>query len=108
MLQVGFAFEYSLIYLQSQVRDVGIRAPFDRMIPVVEISLQKPLDYAAKRLLARSAPGLLWAGQYVQLGAEVLLPVNGASGRGVGFIAQLHLFIDDLFPQTFGRPLLGA
>ena len=49
-LQFGFALEYSLIYLQTQVRDLGIRAPFDRMIPVVEISLQKPLDYASQRI----------------------------------------------------------
>lgn len=107
-LQVGIAFEYSLIYLQSQVRDVGIRPPFDRLIPVVEIALSKPLDNVSQKVTGTVSPGLLWAGQYVQLGAEVLLPVNAASGRGAGFIAQFHLFIDDLFPQTFGRPLLGA
>lgn len=107
-LQIGFALEYSLIYLQTQVRDFGIRAPFDRMIPLVEVSLEKPLDYASQRITGTIAPGVLWAGQYVQIGAEALVPINGASGRGVGFIAQLHLYIDDLFPQSFGRPLLGA
>ena len=29
----GFAFEYSLEYLQHHVKDVGLTAPFDRMIP---------------------------------------------------------------------------
>ncbi len=106
-LQIGIAFEYSLNYLQTQVRDV-LRPPFDRMIPVVELTLQKPLDSVSGKITGTAAPGLLWAGQYVQFGAEALLPVNGASGRGVGFIAQFHLFIDDLFPQTIGRPLLGA
>ena len=107
-LRIGFALEYSLIYLQTQVRDFGLRAPFDRMIPLVEVSLEKSLDYASQRITGTIAPGVLWAGQYVQIGAEALVPINGASGRGVGFIAQLHLYIDDLFPQTFGRPLLGA
>ena len=107
-LEIGFALEYSLIYLQTQVRDVGIRAPFDRMIPLVEFSLEKPLDYVSQRTTGTIAPGLLWAGQYVQLGAEALVPLNGSSGHGIGFIAQLHLYIDDLFPQSFGRPLLGA
>lgn len=107
-LQIGLALEYSFIYLQTQVRDLGIRAPFDRMIPLVEISLEKPLDYASQRITGTIAPGVLWAGQYVQIGAEALVPINGVSGRGVGFIAQLHLYIDDLFPQSFGRPLLGA
>ena len=44
VLQLGFAIEYSLPYLQSFVKDVGLAAPFNRMIPLVEISMQKPLD----------------------------------------------------------------
>jgi hypothetical protein len=106
-LKAGLAFEYSLTYLQSQVRDAGLRPPFDRMIPVVEFALQKPLDSVSQKITGTAAPGLLWAGQYVQFGAEALLPMNRASGRGAGFIAQLHLYIDDLLPQTIGRPLLG-
>ena len=43
-LQYGFALEYSLIYLQEQVRDVGLRAPFDRLIPLVEFSFETPLN----------------------------------------------------------------
>jgi hypothetical protein len=35
-LELGLALEYSLPYLQSQVRNVGLGAPFDRMIPLVE------------------------------------------------------------------------
>jgi hypothetical protein len=107
-LQIGFAVEYSLIYLQTQVRDLGIRAPFDHMIPLVEISLRKPLDYTSQKVTGTIAPGVLWAGQYVQIGAEALVPLNGSSGHGIGFIAQFHLYIDDLFPQSFGRPLVGA
>src|SRR5262249_18901992 len=36
VLQSGFAVEYSIIYLQEQVRNIGLRAPFDRLIPLVE------------------------------------------------------------------------
>ena len=36
-----------------------------------------------------------------------LFPVNRASGTGVGFLGQLHLYLDDMFP-TIGRLLLGA
>jgi hypothetical protein len=107
-LQLGLAIEYSLTYLQSQVRDIGLAPPFDRMIPLVEIALQKPLDTVSQTITGTINPGVLWAGQYVQLGAEAQLPVNRPSGRGVGFIVQLHLFIDDLFPQTIGRPIFGA
>jgi hypothetical protein len=107
-LQLGLAIEYSLTYLQSQVRDVGLGAPWNRTIPLVEIALQKPLDAVRQKITGTINPGLLWAGQYVQLGAEAQIPLNRDSGRGVGFIVQLHLYIDDLFPQTLGRTIFGA
>src|SRR6266849_3005168 len=37
VLQSGFAVEYSIIYLQEHVRNIGLRAPFDRLIPLVEV-----------------------------------------------------------------------
>src|SRR5262245_38380767 len=43
VLQYGFALEYSLIYLQQQVKDVGLSAPFDRIIPLVEFSFDTPM-----------------------------------------------------------------
>jgi hypothetical protein len=49
--------------------------------------------------------GIIWAGQYVQLGIEAVIPLNNRSGNHVGWIAQLHFFLDDLFPHTIGRPV---
>ena len=106
-LKVGFAVEYSLPYLQGQVRNVGLGAPFDRMIPLVELSLETPLDRGGGKTTGTLNPGLLWAGQYVQLGVEAILPINRASGHAVGFLAQLHFYVDDLLPTTLGRPLFG-
>ena len=37
-----------------------------------------------------------------------MIPVNRESGTGVGFLGQLHLYLDDMFPNTFGQPLLGG
>ena len=107
-LKLGFALEYSLIYLQSQVRNVGLGTPFDRLIPLVELALEKPIDRSHGLVTGTVNPGLLWAGQYFQLGAEAVIPINHATGDHVGFIAQLHFFIDDLFPNTIGRPLFGG
>jgi hypothetical protein len=53
-------------------------------------------------------PGMIWVGNYFQVGAEAVVPVNSASGHGVGFLGQLHLYLDDMFPTTIGRPLLGG
>ena len=107
-LELGLALEYSLPYLQSQVRNVGLGAPFDRMIPLVELSLESPLDRGGGKSTGTINPGLLWAGQYVQLSAEAIIPWNRDSGHSAGFRAQLHFYIDDVFPTTLGRPLFGG
>src|SRR5262249_2427371 len=44
VLEWGFALEYSIIYLQEQVKDIGLRFPFDRLIPLVEFPFQTPLN----------------------------------------------------------------
>lgn len=106
VLDLGFALQYSLPYLQSHVKDVGLAAPFDRMIPVVEFTMAKPLDRVDDRRFTGTVnPGVLWAGQKVQLGLEAVIPMNSRSGHGIGFVAQLHFFLDDLFPGTFGHPM---
>jgi hypothetical protein len=109
VLQVGLAFQYSVPYLQSAVKDFGLPKPFDRMVPVVEIAAERPLDRVDQRQWTGTVnPGVLWAGRFVQLGLEAVIPINHASGHGVGVQAQLHFFLDDLFPKTIGRPLLGG
>lgn len=106
-LVTGFAIEYSIPYLQSSVRDVGIGAPFDRMIPLVEFEFSTPFNRGGGPTTGTVNPGVLWAGKSLQIGVEAILPVNDDSGRGVGVRAQLHFFIDDLFPRTLGKPIFG-
>ena len=105
--KLGFAVEYSLPYLQSFVRDVGLGEPFNHMIPLIEVSLQKPLDRGRGPLTGAFYPGVLIPGRYMQFGLEAVIPVNGREGRKVGVLAQLHFFLDDLAPKTFGKPLFG-
>jgi hypothetical protein len=108
VLQLGFALEYSLPYLQSFVKDVGLSEPFSRMIPLVEVSLQRPLDRVEDRKTTGTInPGVLWAGRQVQVGPEAVIPINRQSGHGVGVLAQLHFFLDDIFQRSIGRPLFG-
>ena len=103
-LQLGLALQYSLPYLQSFVKDVGLVSPFDRMVPIVELAMEKPLNRGGGRWTGTVNPGLLWAGKYLQLGIEAVIPVNGTGG-GTGVLMQLHFFLDDLFPRSLGRPL---
>ena len=104
-LQWGFSVQYSLPYLQSFVQDVGLQAPFNRMIPIVEFAMSTALDRGASGTTGTINPGIIWAGQNIQLAFEAVIPVNSASGNRVGWLAQLHFFLDDLFPQTVGRPI---
>jgi hypothetical protein len=108
VLQYGFALEYSLIYLQEQVQDVGLRAPFDRLIPLVEFSFETPLDRGQRgQTTGTVSPGVVWSSKYVQFGVEALIPINERTGNSLGVIGQLHFYLDDLFPHSLGRPLFG-
>ena len=108
VLQWGFALEYSIPYLQSFVRDAGLRRPFNRMIPVVELAMNTPLDRGGGATTGTVNPGILWTGAYVQFGVEAIIPVNAHSGHNVGVQGQIHYYLDDLFPRSIGRPLLAA
>lgn len=106
-LQLGFAVQYSLSYLQSFVKDVGLAEPFSRMIPIVEFSLSKPIDRGGDGLTGTVNPGVIWAGRYMQLGLEAIIPVNSRTGGKTGILAQVHFFLDDLFPRSVGKPIFG-
>ena len=104
-LQWGFAIEYSIPYLNANVKGTGWREPFNQLIPVVEFAFSTALDRGEHRTTGTINPGLIWAGRYMQLAAEAVIPVNSRSGSRVGWIAQLHFFLDDLFPTTIGKPI---
>lgn len=105
-IEWGGAVEYSLLYLQDNVRDEGFGNFVSHLTPVLELSLSSPTDGGGAT--GTINPGIIWSGQSIQLAAEAVLPMNRESGHGVGFIAQLHFYIDDLFPHSLGKPIFGA
>ena len=106
-LKLSLAVQYSLPYLQSFVKDVGLTEPFNRMIPIVEFSLAKPIDRGGDGLTGTVNPGVIWAGRYMQFGLEAIIPMNGRTGGKTGILAQVHFFLDDLFPRSIGKPIFG-
>jgi hypothetical protein len=102
----GFTVQYSLMYLQSAVKDVGLGAPFDRLVPVVEFPIQTCLDAGCGGRTTWSVnPGFAWIGKYFEIGAAAEIPVNAEPGADIGVFVLVHLFIDDLFPRSVGRPI---
>ncbi len=103
-LHYGLIVEYSIPYLQSFVKDVGIPKPFSRMIPIVEFSFSTPVNGPSERHPESAAfanPGILWAGKYVELGVEAQIPLSDSTGHNVGVIGLIHLFLDDIAPGVF-------
>ncbi len=102
----GLTIQYNLNYLQSFVKDFGWGAPFNRMLLIAEFPLQTcTAPGCGGQTTGTVNPGVIWVGKYYQLGLEAAIPFNHASGTHTGILAQLHFFIDDLYPQSLGRPI---
>ncbi len=104
----AFSVQYSIPFLQAQVEDYGLPEPLAHLIPLVEVSAtaetSRPRDTANTWTIA---PGVIYLRTWYQVGLEALIPANKASGTNVGFIFQIHVFLDDLYPHGIGAPLLG-
>jgi hypothetical protein len=102
----AFTVQYSLMYLQSVVKDVGLGAPFNRLVALVEFPLQTCLNAdCAGRTTWTVNPGIAWIGKFMELGAAAEIPMTSQSGTGIGVFVLVHLFLDDLFPGSIGRPI---
>ena len=105
VIEWGFSLQYNLQYLQSFVEDVGLFAPFNRMIPLVEFALETSVQGSSKTAGSIN-PGVIWFGRYIQIGLEAVVPVNGnaldeAPQPHVGFLGQVHFYLDDIWPEFF-------
>ena len=108
VFQWGLTFQYNLQYLQSYVRDIGLPAPFNRMIPIVELPMQTSVQ-GASRTTGTVNPGIIWFGRYIQLGLEAVIPIHGNTidleseprQGSVGLLGQVHFYLDDIWPEVF-------
>jgi hypothetical protein len=111
VLVYGGSLQYSMPYLKSEIQDFQLPDFFNHLIPIVETQLITPVANNFGNSFVTTGtvnPGVIWVGSYFQVGLEAQVPVNRASGTGVGVLGQLHLYLDDMFPSTVGQPLLGG
>lgn len=98
----GVSVMYSIPYLQSFVKDVGIPWPLNRMFPVVEFNGETLISGPEKGShTAFANPGLVWAGRYFELAVSAQVPLNDTSGDRVGVLGMVHFFLDDIAPDIF-------
>jgi hypothetical protein len=110
-LNWGLSLQYSMPYLKSAVYDFALPDIVNHLIPVVEASFQTPAaNFAGTGLRTTGTvnPGVIYVANTYQVGFEAIIPVNRDSGRNVGAMVQLHIYLDDLLPTTLGKPLFGG
>lgn len=104
----GLSLQYSLPYLQSQVKNIGLPDFLGRMVPLVELTWSSAASRPSQLSTTyQLAPGVAYMADTYEIGVEALIPLNRATGSNVGAIAMLHLFLDDLFPNSLGKPIFN-
>jgi hypothetical protein len=107
----GFTIQYSLPYFNANVAEIDndfIR----KLIPITEFTFSRPVanfgSLGPAVTTGTVQPGVVYEEKAWQFALEAILPINSASGRGVGVVGQLHFFLDDILPNTLGKPIFGA
>jgi hypothetical protein len=105
-INYGIAIEYSNFYLRANIHDFELPEWVNRLTPLVEFNFVTPVtDRYGEKTVGTINPGIIWSGESMQFGIEAIIPATKAIGKSVGIIAQLHFYLDDIFPNTIGRPL---
>jgi hypothetical protein len=119
VLTYGATLQYSLLYMNSFVHEVP--EFFRNLIPTFEAVFSTPVSNIGPSVplsipgthetTGVYGPGLYYIGRLgpvtFQLGAVAAIPINRASGRHVGALAILDIFLDDTLPDSLGKPLFG-
>jgi hypothetical protein len=111
VLVYGASLQYSMPYLKSEVKDLQLADFFNHLIFITEAQFSTPVANNLGNSYETTGtinPGVIYIGSTYQIGIEAIIPVNSASGSGVGVLGQLHVYLDDMFPNTFGQPLIGG
>jgi hypothetical protein len=105
VLHWGFAVEFSTLYLTSRFTPGKLpkEEPLNQLVPLVEFSFDSA---QGSKTFATMNPGLSYVAVTWQIAAEAIVPLNSTAGHSLGVRAQLLLFLDDLIPSVFGKPLL--
>jgi hypothetical protein len=105
-LHWGFALEFSTLYLTKRFTPGKLpkEEPLNQFVPLVEFAFDSPRGL---KTAATMNPGLSYVAVSWQVAAEAIVPLNSEAGRSIGARAQLLLFLQDLIPSVFGKPLLS-
>ena len=105
----GGSVQYSMPYLKSQVANLRFPEFVNRLILITEFNFQTQTSNfdGEERTTGTINPGLVYMAEKYQLAVEAIIPVNRVSGDDIGVIGNVHFFLEDIFPRSLGKPLLG-
>jgi hypothetical protein len=109
----GGTLQYSLLYRNAYISEVPDL--FKKLIPAFEVILTTPVANTGPGVpgvpvhvtTGVVGPSVYYIGSYFEIGVMAQIPVNSQSGRHVGALAVLDFFLDDIAPNTLGKPLFG-
>ena len=102
----GFTLQYSLPYFNSGVASID-NDFLKHLVPIAEFAFQTPIHNGAAAgalTTGHFQPGVIYEADKWQFALEAMIPMTGATGHGAGVIGQLDFYLDDMFPDTLGRP----
>ena len=110
LLVWGGSLQYSLPYLKAHVEDLGLPGFLNHLVPIVEVSLDTQTSNfdGGEVTTGTISPGVFYQTDKYQLGVEAVIPVNRASGDGLGVISNVHFYLENIYPNSLGKPLFGA
>ena len=110
----GATLQYSLLYMNSHVQEVPdfckrLIPAFEAIFttPVANIPQSNPGEFSSHVTTGVVGPSLYYIGQYFQAGVMAQVPINSASGGHVGVLASVVFYLDDIAPDSLGKPLFG-
>ncbi len=110
----GGSVQYSLQYMNSHVQEVPDL--FKKLVPTFEAIFTTPVsnippsipgNFSPNVTTGVFGPSLYYIGQYYEIGVMAQIPINSASGSHVGAMAIVDFFLDDIAPDSLGKPLFG-
>ncbi len=103
-LHWGFSVQYSTFYLTNRFAPGKLpkEEPVQQFVPLVEFAFDSATGAKTR---ATMNPGIAYVAKAYQVGVEAIVPLNSEGGRNLGMRAQLLLFLDDLLPSIFGKPI---
>jgi hypothetical protein len=113
----GFTIQYSLQYMNAYVQELNPEI-LRHLIVDVEATFTSPVSNIGPSAIASVpgthettgviGPGLYYIAHDYELGIYGAFPINQASGKHPGVYAIVDFFLDDLFPNTLGKPIFGG